>query len=379
MTVASGFIPTSGSTFPIVTAASVSGQFATTSGLIAAGGVALETIYDSADVTLLSKSAAAIQIQPTSGLVTSQAGATATFSAVLTTQPTASVSFAVTSSNTSAGTVSASQLTFTPSDWNVAQNVTITGVDDQMDDGDVAYTIVFAPAVSSDPAYSGLQAPAVSVINHGTVFAGITVAPVSGLVTTSAGGTSTFTVVLNSKPTAAVDIGLSSSDTSEGVVSTGSLAFTPADWNVPQTVTVVGQSGGTKPGNVAYSVVFAAAASTDRKYSGIVPSAVSLTNVNPLPDLQVANLRVLPATGVQSGGALVVEWDDSNTGTGPVEGSFTDSITVTNTTTGMTLGTGSVSYDEATSARSPRGPRRASSSCSCCPTALPEPARSNSR
>ena len=37
-------------------------------------------------------------------------------------------------------------LTFTPANWNTPQTVTVTGVDDAIDDGDVAYTIVTAAA-----------------------------------------------------------------------------------------------------------------------------------------------------------------------------------------------------------------------------------------
>ena len=64
--------------------------------------------------------------------------------------------------------------------------------------------------------------------------------PTSGLTTTEAGGTATFTVVLTAQPTADVTIGLSSSDTTEGTVSPASLTFTGANWNTPQTVTVTG-------------------------------------------------------------------------------------------------------------------------------------------
>ena len=42
-------------------------------------------------------------------------------------------------------------LTFTAANWNVAQTVTVTGVDDAVDDGDVAYTIVTAAATSTRP------------------------------------------------------------------------------------------------------------------------------------------------------------------------------------------------------------------------------------
>ena len=70
--------------------------------------------------------------------------------------------------------------------------------------------------------------------------AGITVSPTSGLVTTEAGGTATFTVALTSTPSANVTIGLTSSDTTEGTVSPPSLTFTPADALTPKTVTVTG-------------------------------------------------------------------------------------------------------------------------------------------
>jgi hypothetical protein len=56
------------------------------------------------------------------------------------------------------------------------------------------------------------------VTNTDNDTAGITVTPIAGLVTTEAGGTATFTVVLNTQPTADVTIGLSSSDASEGTV-----------------------------------------------------------------------------------------------------------------------------------------------------------------
>ena len=44
---------------------------------------------------------------------------------------------------------SPASLTFTAANWNVAQTVTVTGVDDALDDGDIAYTIVTAAATSA--------------------------------------------------------------------------------------------------------------------------------------------------------------------------------------------------------------------------------------
>ena len=68
---------------------------------------------------------------------------------VLTTQPTADVTIGLSSSDTTEGTVAPASLTFTTANWNVAQTVTVTGVDDALDDGAVAYTIVTAAAVST--------------------------------------------------------------------------------------------------------------------------------------------------------------------------------------------------------------------------------------
>ena len=92
----------------------------------------------------------------------------------------------------------------------MARTVTVTGADDFVDDGDIAYTIVTAAATSADPVYSGLDPADVSATNTDNDAAGITVSPTAGLVTTEAGGTATFTVVLESQPTADVTIGLSS-------------------------------------------------------------------------------------------------------------------------------------------------------------------------
>ena len=46
-----------------------------------------------------------------------------------------------------------------------------------------------------------------------------------------AGGTDTFSVVLNTQPTVDVSMDLSSSNISEGLVSPASLTFTSANWN----------------------------------------------------------------------------------------------------------------------------------------------------
>src|SRR5204862_266365 len=162
--------------------------------------------------------------------------------------------------------------------WNTAQTVTITGVNDLVADGDVAYTIVTAAAVSTDPGYSGRNASDVAVTNTDNDIAGITVIPTSGLTTTEAGGTATFTVVLTSQPTANVAIVLSSSDLPAGTTPLPSTTLFRSNWNTAQTVTVTGVDDFGADGPVAYTIVTAAAVSTDPGYSGRNASDVGVTN-----------------------------------------------------------------------------------------------------
>ena len=107
--------------------------------------------------------APAVTVSPMSGLVTTEAGGTATFSVVLNSQPTADVTIPISSSDLTEGTVSVSSLTFTTANWSTAQTVTVTGVDDDADDGDVAWTIITGAAAGGD--YAGIDGPDVAVTN----------------------------------------------------------------------------------------------------------------------------------------------------------------------------------------------------------------------
>src|SRR5260370_17819411 len=63
---------------------------------------------------------------------------------------------------------------------------------------------------------------------------GSTLFPYTTLFRSEVGGTATFTIVLNSQPTADVTIALSSSNTGEGTVTPTSVTFTARTCNAPQ-------------------------------------------------------------------------------------------------------------------------------------------------
>lgn len=166
--------------------------------------------------------AAGISVTPTSGLVTSETGGTATFSIVLARYPKADVTLVLSSSDASEGVVVPASLTMTQANWNRPQTITVTGLDDGLSDGDQAYTIVIGPAGSADPAYAGINPPDVAVVNEEAVIpphrVGGTVIGLlgSGLVLSLAGtgetlpvtadGTFTFTTAIASGETYSVTV-----------------------------------------------------------------------------------------------------------------------------------------------------------------------------
>ncbi len=230
--------------------------------------------------TITDDDTAGITVTPTAGLTTTETGGNSSFEVHLTSQPTGNVTINLNSSNTAEGTIDKNSLTFTATNWNTPQTVTITGVDDLVDDGNIAYNIITAPATSTDAKYSGMDAADVAVTNINNDTAGITITPTSGLTTTEAGGTATFTVKLNSQPTANVAINLSSSNTAEGTIDKNSLTFTAANWNTPQTVTITGVDELVDDGNIAYNIITAAATSTDAKYNGMNADDVAVSNID---------------------------------------------------------------------------------------------------
>jgi len=288
---------------------------------------------DAADVevTNADNDSAGITVQPISGLVTTEAGGTAAFTVVLDLAPTANVVIQVSSSNSAEGTVDTTTLAFSPANWNTPQTVTVMGANDFAIDGDVAYTIVLAPAVSNDSNYNGFDAADVAAVNQDNDVAGITVSPTSGLITTEAGGTATFNVVLNSRPTADVSFGVSSSNSSEGNVSTSLVTFTPDNWNIPQTITVTGVNDSTFDGAVNYGIVTEAANSGDQKYNGLNPADVTVTNIDGRPVVTLPSGDVAFGIGAGAlgidGSATITDLDSDNFSGGQLTVAITTNAT----------------------------------------------------
>jgi len=221
-----------------------------------------------------------IHVALASGPSTTEAGGSVTFDVTLNSQPFADVTISIVSSNPAEGTASGSSLTFTASDWNVAQQVTVTGVNDFVDDGDQAYSIQLQPSSSADRNYNALGAVDVALSNLDDDTAGIFISPTTGLITDESGTSDTFSVVLTSQPLADVVISLGSSSPLEGVLSASTLVFTPDNWNIPVVVSVTGVNDFINDGNRMYQIVATPASSADPLYNGLVAGAVDIFNLD---------------------------------------------------------------------------------------------------
>ena len=98
--------------------------------------------------------------------------------------------------------------------------------------------------------------------------------------TSEAGVAATFDVVLTGPPTSNVVVSLALSDGTEGSLSTASLLFTTATWNIAQTVTVTGLNDALGDGDISYTVLTDALASGDARYAALDPADVQLTNLD---------------------------------------------------------------------------------------------------
>ncbi|MBW8245238.1 gliding motility-associated C-terminal domain-containing protein, partial [Muricauda oceani] len=173
---------------------------------------------------------------------TSETGTTDSFTVVLDAQPVTDVVLDVISGNTNEGTVDVSTLTFTNANWNTAQGVTVTGVDDAVVDGDQTYDItVSVDAGNSDDDFDFLVPQTVSVDNADDDVAEINInnpAPVEEGDAGDGPSTINFTVSIDqSDPDDPITVNYEISGGNEDT-DTGTLTFTAGTTILTQTIPV---------------------------------------------------------------------------------------------------------------------------------------------
>ncbi|MFA0964662.1 Calx-beta domain-containing protein [Roseivirga sp. BDSF3-8] len=201
-------------------------------------------------------------------------GATDTYRIRLTSEPVADVTVSFV---TDAQLNTIADITFTPSNWNNLQTVTVAATDDDVAEG--SHTSVIQHSISStDPFYDGLnvsgQNVTATIADNDT--AGITLSKTSVTVAEDGTVTDSYTIALTSEPVSPVTI---SFNTGADITAIADVVFTAngADaWDTPKTINVTAVDDGVCEGPETVSITHSAT-STDGTYDGIDLSSQSVT------------------------------------------------------------------------------------------------------
>lgn len=223
--------------------------------------------------TITDNDTAGIKITlPNSVINIAEAGPADTYYVSLNSQPTATVT--LTFSGQSQAVATPSDLTFTTSNWNVDQQISLAAIQDYVIEG--AHTAVISyTGASSDTKYQGKTANfTANIADDDSLSPGISVVETDGGTSvTKDSVTDTYTLLLTSKPTANVKIKIIA-DAPDATTSAGVYWFTPNVWNIPQTVTVTAKTNPAGSKTVKFTHLVT---SLDGHYNDIAAPTVTIT------------------------------------------------------------------------------------------------------
>ena len=222
-----------------------------------------------------------VTVSTTALTVTEEDTTGASYTVVLNSQPTATVTVTVAGHAGTDVTLtpSSATLTFTPTTWGTAQTVTVTAGPDA-DAANDAVSLTHS-AASTDSDYQGITIAGVAVTvtdnDDNDTPPGVTVSTPALTVTEEDTAGARYTVVLNSQPTATVTVTVAGHAGTDVTLtpSSATLTFTPMNWGTAQTVTVTAGADA-DAANESVSLTHSAA-STDSNYQGITIGGVAVT------------------------------------------------------------------------------------------------------
>ena len=236
---------------------------------------------DEYDVVAIASVVVSVDDDDTAGVTVSESslsvaeGGNRTYTVVLNTQPSRNVVISVARSGSSDVTVSPASLTFASSNWDTAQTVTVAAAQDVDTVNDTAFIAHAVVAASSADEYDvvAIASVAVSVTDDDT--AAVTVSESS--VSVAEGGNRTYTVVLNTQPSANVVINVARSGSSDVTVSPATLTFAPSNWDTAQIVTVAAAQDADTVNDTASITHAVVAASSADEYDNVTIAAVAVS------------------------------------------------------------------------------------------------------
>ena len=234
--------------------------------------------------------AAGINISTTTG-TTTEAGGQATFTFTLTSQPTADVTIFIDRYDVTE-TTGPESITLTSTDWNTGVDLIVTGIDDDIIDGDIVDRIRTEDVESPDSFYddfNGGDVADLDITNQDLDFAGVVITPLSGI-TTEADGTATFTFTLTSEPSRDVTIPITGYDPTE-ILGDPEVVLDSGNWNTGVELIVTGVNDAVVDGDVIITLITGDVTSNDDDYDDLVGDDVTdilVTN----EDDDIANLTI---------------------------------------------------------------------------------------
>ncbi|MEG4858738.1 SBBP repeat-containing protein, partial [Microcoleus sp. K1-B6] len=251
------------------------------------------TAGNTVNANITDNDTAGVSITPANTTAT-EAGATGTYTVKLNTQPIAPVTINLA---TGSEIQPITALTFTATNWNVAQTVAVAAVDDNAVEGNHAGAIAHT-ATSTDTNYNSITIPAVSVAITDNDTAGFSIAP-TNITATEGGATGSYKVKLTSQPTAPVTISFNTGDQLNPIATP--ITFDSTNWNVEKTVTVSAiddnVAQGTHSGTISHTVT-----STDANYNAkVIPNVTASITDNDSPGISLVQSE--GGTAIAEGGA----------------------------------------------------------------------------
>ena len=107
-----------------------------------------------------------VSVTALSPLETTEAGGSARFSVVLGNSPKSDVSVGLSVTHPQEAQLDKAQLLFNTANWTTPQTVTLTGLPDCINDGDISYQMITASSQSADPDYHGIKGIDLNVVNR---------------------------------------------------------------------------------------------------------------------------------------------------------------------------------------------------------------------
>lgn len=195
-------------------------------------------------------------------------------------EPSADVQVLVVSLDPDVATVEPAEFTFTTQTWNSSQLLTITPVDDRIQEETQTAEIEFT-LVSDDPGFGGRPvSPLIVEVLDDDEPGSFIVESDDGFETSEDGTPVVFDVALSDQPDGDVAVQISVDDETEAEVDVTSLTFTELNWNIAQKVTVTGIDDREADGDQTYNLVLGPTNSTGAKYNGLPPENVPLTSID---------------------------------------------------------------------------------------------------